>query len=72
MKTAALIVIWFICLANSIFFFDIIYWCLEGVKISPNTKASCGESQAIFSLFMLIIITIVLCAYTYLLRDNVK
>jgi hypothetical protein len=72
MKTAALILVWLICLANSVFFLDIIYWYLGGVEISPNTKASCGDSQAIFSLVMLFIITIVLCAYTYLLRDNVK
>jgi hypothetical protein len=72
MKTAVLILIWLICLANSLFFFDVIYWYLEGVKISPNTKANCDQFQAIFSLVMLLIVTMVLCVYTYLLRDNVK
>jgi hypothetical protein len=72
MKTAVLILIWLICLANSLFFFDVIYWYLEGVKISPNTEANCDQFQAIFSLVMLLIVTMVLCVYTYLLRDNVK
>jgi hypothetical protein len=72
MKTAALILIWLICLVNLLFFFDVIYWYLEGVKISPNTEANCDQFQAIFSLVMLLIVTMVLCVYTYLLRDNVK
>jgi ribose/xylose/arabinose/galactoside ABC-type transport system permease subunit len=67
MKIAALILVWLICLANSLFFFDVIYWYLEGVKISPNTKANCDQFQAIFSLVMLFIVAVVLCVYTHIL-----
>jgi hypothetical protein len=72
MKTAALILVWLICLANSLFFFDIIYWYLMGVEISPNTKASCGEFQAIFSLVMLFTIAIVLCIYTHIIFNYIR
>jgi hypothetical protein len=72
MKTAALILVWLICLANSLFFFDIIYWYLVGAETSPNTKANCGEFQAIFSLVMLFIIAAVLCVYTHVLLKHTR
>lgn len=71
-KTIALILIWAICLANALFFCDIIVnFFLENTQ-SKITNATTELNQAIFSAVMLFIIVIVLYFYTQLLKNNIK
>ena len=71
-KTIALILIWAICLANALFFGDIIVNYLLGNTQSKITDATTEQSQAIFSMVMLALIVIVLYFYTNLIKNNVK
>ena len=71
-KTIALVLIWTICLVNTLFFCDIIVNFLLGNTQSNITDATTGQSQAIFSVVMLALIGIVLYFYTKLLTNNVK
>jgi len=71
-KTIALILVWAICLANTLFFGDIIVNFFLGNTQSKITDATTELGQAIFSAVMLFIIVIVLYFYTKLLTNNVK
>ena len=71
-KTIALILIWAICLANALFFGDIIVNYLLGNTQSKITDATTEQSQAILSMVMLVLIVIVLYFYTNLIKNNVK
>jgi hypothetical protein len=64
MKKVFLIAIWAICLANAFFFIDIlINFCL-GYTESAISGATTKESQAYFSVVMLVLITLTLYLYT--------
>ena len=71
-KTIALILVWAICLANALFFGDIIVNFFLGNTQSEITGATTEQSQAILSVVVLFIIVIVLYFYTKLLTNNVK
>lgn len=72
MKHLILAAVWLICLANAFFFGDIIVNYLLGNTQSKITDATTEQSQAIFSMVMLVIIGIILYFYTNLIKNNVK
>ena len=72
MKQIILASIWLICLANILFFLDIIICYLTGYTKSPFTGATTGQMQSIFSIFMIAIIMITLSLYTSVIIKYLK
>jgi hypothetical protein len=64
MKKLFLIFIWLICLANGFFFADILINFFLGYTESAISGATTKESQAYFSVVMLVLITLTLYLYT--------
>lgn len=72
MKQIILAAVWLICLANILFFLDIIICYLTGYTKSPFTGATTGQVQVMFSMFMILIILVTLSLYTSVIIKYLK